>query len=94
MRASIAEIETALESLGKGSPWDGNTKVSDDFLDPLFRAYFKKLELPNLMAKKDFYELAYCVPHEDLDQEIRQKLDAIAAVPVRVMERVRQQGER
>lgn len=43
MRESIQEIATALERLGKGSPWDGNTKVSEDFLDPLFRTYFTKL---------------------------------------------------
>lgn len=80
MRLSIEEIVTALEKLGKGSPWDENIKVSDEFLDPLFRAYFKRLGLPNLMAKKNFYELAYHVPGEDLHEEIGQKLDSIVAL--------------
>jgi hypothetical protein len=79
MDAAIAEIESALEKLGKGSPWDKETKVSDDFLDPLFRAYFKKLRLPNLMAKSNFYELARHVPLEEVDVEIEEKLDAIVA---------------
>jgi hypothetical protein len=83
MRVSIDEIVTALEKLGKGSPWDENSKVSDEFLDPLFRAYFEKLGLPNLMAKKNFYELAYHVSHEDLDAEVGQKLDAIVAVAMK-----------
>lgn len=77
MQEAIKEIETALEKLNKGSPWDEDTKVSDDFLDPLFRAYFQKLELPNLMAKKNFYELARHVPSEEIDHEIKEKLDAI-----------------
>ncbi len=80
MGDSIAELESALKTLGKGSPWDPDTKVSDDFLIPLFENYFKKLGLPNVMAKKNFYELAYSVPLEILDPEIREKLEAIVAV--------------
>src|SRR5271157_963345 len=80
MRESITELEAALKTLGKGSPWDPNTKVSDDFLAPLFQNYFKKLGLPNLMAKKNFYELASLVPRTKIGPEIRQKLDAIVAV--------------
>ena len=77
MRESIGEVSKALETLGKGSPWDINTKGSDDFLAPLFETYFKKLGLPNVMAKKNFHELARLVPKEKLDTEIKGKLDAI-----------------
>jgi AAA domain, putative AbiEii toxin, Type IV TA system/AAA ATPase domain len=80
MRESMVELEAALKTLGKGSPWDANTKVSDDFLAPLFQNYFKRLGIPNLMAKKNFYELASFVPVEKLDPEIREKLDAVAEV--------------
>ncbi|MBI1740573.1 MAG: AAA family ATPase [Candidatus Koribacter versatilis] len=80
MRESIAELEAALKTLGKGSPWDPNTKVSDDFLAPLFQNYFKRLGIPNLMAKKNFYELAFFVPLDKIDREIREKLDAIVKV--------------
>ena len=80
MRESIQEIEDALAKLGRGSPWRGDVKVSDEFLDPLFRSYFEKLGLPNLMAKKNFYELVRYVPDGKIGAEIRQTLDAIAAV--------------
>ena len=80
MNDAIQEIESAMAALGRGSPWDSNTKVSDDFLTPLFRAYFQKLRLPNLMNKKDFYELAFHVPDDEIDAEIWEKLDAIACV--------------
>ena len=80
---AIAELETALETLGKGSPWDEDIKVSDEFLTPLFKAYFKKLSLPNLMGKKSFYELANYVPEHEIASEISEKLDAIVAVAER-----------
>jgi hypothetical protein len=80
MEEAIEEVTRAMETFGKGSPWDVNTKVSDDFLDPLFRAYFKRLGLYNVMAKKNFHELAYFVPIENIDPEIKEKLDAIVDV--------------
>ena len=80
MRESIAEISNALETLNGASPWSHDTKVSDNFLTPLFRSYFRKLNLPNLMNKKDFYELAQYVPDGEIDAEIAEKLDAIARV--------------
>lgn len=80
MLEAIAEVETALRTLRQLSPWDPDTKVSDDFLTPLFAAYFEKLGLPNLMLKRSFYELAEHVPLEEIDPEVTEKLDAIAQV--------------
>ena len=80
MRAAIAEIGEAMQKLRKGSPWDSDVKVSDEFLTPLFETYFAKLHLPNLMAKKNFYELADYVPDDEIDPEIGEKLDAIVRV--------------
>jgi len=77
MKEAIEEVETALRTLKGLSPWDVDCKVSDDFLEPLFKAYFKRLNLPNVMAKKNFYELAEHVPREKLDKEVTEKLEAI-----------------
>ena len=41
MDGAIGEVSGALETLGKGSPWGADLKVSDEFLTPLFRAYFR-----------------------------------------------------
>ncbi len=71
MQESIHEVEQAMETLGKGSPWDPNTKVSDVFLTPLFETYFEKLNLPNVMAKKNFHELARLVPKANMDTEVK-----------------------
>ena len=86
MREAIDQVSEALMTLGKGSPWDGEVKASDDFLVPLFRAYFDKLALPNLMNKKNFYELAEYVPHDEIDPEFSQKLDEITGVALRASE--------
>ena len=80
MAESVTEIEQAFMKLDKGSPWDTDVKVSDDFLRPLFSTYFKKLHLPNLMEKKSFYVLAAYVPEHERDPEIGEKLDEIARV--------------
>jgi len=58
-------------------PWWLNTKVSDEFLDRVFQAFYEKLNMPNLMRKTDYHRLAECVPVELIDQEVRQVLDMI-----------------
>ena len=80
IREAIDEISEALRMLDKGSPWDVDVKVSDEFLTPLFKSYFGKISIPNLMEKKNFYELADYVPDDEIDSEIGEKLDAIARV--------------
>ncbi len=80
MREAIAEVSTALQTLGKPDPWSPEVKASDDFLDPLFRQYFEKLALPNLMRKSDYHVLARLVPKNQIDPEVVEKLDAIVAV--------------
>ena len=69
-----------MKVLRKDSPWGADVKSSDEFLGPLFEDYFDRLGVPNLMAKKQFYELASHVPEEEIDTEITEKLDAIVRV--------------
>lgn len=80
MDESINETETALATLGKDSPWGSDLKVSDDFLTPVFRSYYRKLGLPNLVAKTNFHVLVEHVAKEDISPEVRRKLDVIAQV--------------
>lgn len=77
MEETLGEIESALTALGKPSPWGPDLKASDDFLDPLFRKFYQKLGLPNLMRKTDYHTLAPFVPAAALDEEIREKLNLI-----------------
>ena len=60
--------------------WWINTKVTDDFLDPLFERFFRELHLPNLMRKTDYHGLAKYVPANAIPHEITEKLDVILQV--------------
>ncbi|MHB1767869.1 MAG: AAA family ATPase [Phycisphaerae bacterium] len=79
MRAAIDEMTTALAALDKPSPWSVDIKATDDFLDPLFKSYFRKLKLPITFRKADYHQLARFVAKEHIDPEITLKLDAIYA---------------
>ena len=80
MEEAIAEIENALETLGRGSPWSGDIKVSDDFLDPLFDSFYKKLGLENLMRKTNYHTLVQYVPPDQIDPEVSEVLDGILEI--------------
>jgi len=77
MREAIAEVTSALETLGEPSPWSADIKASDDFLDRVFARYFEKLDLPNLMRKTNYHELAALILPEEIPAEVGEKLDAI-----------------
>ena len=80
MRESIREVENAMSTLEKGSPWGPEAKVSDDFLAPLFKIYFDKLGLPNLMRKRNYHKLVCHMPVDEISPEVTEKLDVIARV--------------
>ncbi len=77
MRETIDEIEQALVALGKDSPWSDDIKASDDFLTPLFKRFYEKLEMPNLMTKTDYHRLAEHIEPESIDEEVSEVLDLI-----------------
>ena len=80
MHDAVEEITSALATFNEGSPWSANIKASDKVLGPIFRSFYKRLGLPNMMAKKSFYELVNFVPEDEIDSEITEKLDAIVLV--------------
>jgi hypothetical protein len=61
-----------------GHAWWKDTRVSDDFLAPVFRNYLAKLELPlSLTQKSDYHVLAKFVPRQLISPEIVEVLSAI-----------------
>ena len=77
MLQSISETEEALERLRNRSPWNSDTKVSDDFLDPLFKNFYMKIGSSNRMPKKNYYQLVKLLDPSNIDAEVVEKLDAI-----------------
>lgn len=59
--------------------WWRTVKASDDFLDPVFAKFFAALELPNLMRKTDYHQVASLVPADQIDAEVGKVLDRVLA---------------
>lgn len=77
MREIIADYIPPIALRNRGAEWWATTKASDDFLDPVFQAFFDRLGLPNLMRKTDYHQLAALVPAELIPDEVGAVLDAI-----------------
>ena len=80
MREAMDEISGALRTLEKPDPWSANIKATDDFLDPVFKKFFKTLKMPLAFRKADYHALTRFVPRRKIDPEIGDKLDAIVRV--------------
>lgn len=77
MEQAIAEVETALRTLGRlGAPED--IKASEEYLEPIFGGFYRRLGLPNLMNKSDYHQLARFVDPSDIDADVLRVLDGIA----------------
>lgn len=88
MRETILDITTALQKLNRPSPWSPDTKVTDEFLDPLFKEYFNKLKLADYLWKTNYHILVQFVPKEKVDPEIIEKLDTIVTVAEKAKPRI------
>lgn len=80
MVACIEELENALRITNKPSPWSADIKITDDFLDPLFKNYYERLGVPQLIYKRDYHNLAGFLEPAEIDGEIIEKLNAILEV--------------
>ena len=80
MKACIEDLVPPVALRDRQDRWWQDVKASDDFLDRLFEMYFEQLHLPNLMRKADYHLLARLVTKELIDDEIKEKLDAIVEV--------------
>ncbi len=79
LEASLTEITHALSITNKPDPWGPDIKVTDDFLDPLFKLFYERLGTPQQIFKRDYHGLADAIPTEEIDTEIVAVLDDILA---------------
>jgi len=84
MRESIRQVSNALKMLGKPDPWSPDIKASDEFLDPLFTDFSKRLNLPLVLRKSEYCDLVQLLSKDKVDAEVRAKLDAVREVADRV----------
>jgi ABC-type taurine transport system ATPase subunit len=86
MNECIQDLVAPIALKDRNDRWWSDVKASDDFLDRLFEVYFKKLNLPNVMQKNNYHQLARLVPIDMIDPEVKEKLDAIVTVAKKVHE--------
>jgi len=79
----LSEISNALSITNKPDPWGPDIKVTDDFLDPLFKRFYERLGTPQRTYKRDYHELAEAIPVEEVAAEVAQVFDAILEVSKR-----------
>lgn len=77
---ALEEIVNALKLTNKPDPWGPDIKVTDDFLDILFKRYYERLGTPQQTFKRDYHGLADAIPLEQIAQEVSRVLDDILAV--------------
>lgn len=81
MNTTIDSLIEALARLRKGSPWEVDLKVSEEFLDPLFADFYQQLGLPSsLMRKTDYHHLARFITRQQIDPEVTYVLDQIQQI--------------
>lgn len=78
MGQALDEVEGALRVLGRNA-WSHDTKVSEDFLPAVFAKFFEKLGADDRIAKSDFHVLTDFLEPQDIDDEVKQCLDALLA---------------
>lgn len=74
------ELINALRLTTEHDPWGPNIKVTDEFLDRLFKLYYERLGTPQQTFKRDYHGLADVIPVEEIDPEVGLVLDAILEV--------------
>jgi len=85
MDEAIAELESAFSTLGKPDPWSADIKATDDFLDPLFSNFSKKIGRSLVLRKSEYAKLiAFLLPGA-VDAEVVEKLDLIVDVAGRAV---------
>lgn len=77
LEACISELVNALRVTDKPDPWGPDIKVTDEFLDPLFKLFYERLGTPQKTFKRDYHGLADVIAVEEIAPEVSKVLDAI-----------------
>jgi len=89
MQSCIEDLTHALTLTNKPDPWGPDIKVTDDFLDPLFKQFYQRLGTPQTTYKRDYHGLAEAIPIGQIDPEISAVLDDL----VRLVEKAKPVGK-
>ncbi len=77
LEQSLSDLTNALRITNKPDPWGPDIKVTDDFLDLLFKIYYEQLGTPQQTFKRDYHGLADAIELSEIDPEVTQVLDLL-----------------
>jgi ABC-type multidrug transport system ATPase subunit len=77
LETCVEELTNALKLTNESDPWGPDIKVTDKFLDPLFKLFYERLGTPQRIYKRDYHGLADTVPIAEIAPEVGEVLDAI-----------------
>ena len=80
LETCVGELVNALRLTNKPDPWGPDIKVTDDFLDPLFKLFYERLGTPQRIFKRDYHGLADSIPIEEVAPEVGAVLASILEV--------------
>jgi hypothetical protein len=80
MEQCLVELTAALRITNKPNPFGPDIKVTDDFLDPLFKLFHERLGTPQQTFKRDYHGLAEAISVDQIAPEVVSVLDDIARV--------------
>ena len=80
MEEAILEVENARRVLGQTSPWDAETKASEESLAPLFRFFYEKTGMVGQVLKSDYHFLVRYMEIAEIDPEVVSVLDSIVNI--------------
>ncbi len=80
LETCMTELINALRLTSEHDPWGPDIKVTDEFLDHLFKLYYERLGTPQQTFKRDYHGLADAIPIEEIDPEVSAVLDAVYEV--------------
>lgn len=78
--SALVQLIEALRLTTEHDPWGPDIKVTDEFLDRLFKLYYERLGTPQQIFKRDYHGLADAIPVDEIDPEVVSVLDALLAV--------------
>ena len=80
LETCMTELINALRLTTEHDPWGPDIKVTDEFLDRLFKLYYERLGTPQQTFKRDYHGLADAIPIEEIAPEVSAMLDSILEV--------------
>lgn len=78
MRAAFEKVREGAEILQLPPPWSDDAKASTDVLVPILRHYHSALGQHDDLPEKNLHRLVAYLPDDEIPDEVREKLDAIA----------------